>query len=58
MTVRQGVPAMAADPRFGPDPDSLHPVPGHSRITFIRNLDQQRHYYSICEEIMIINGLT
>lgn len=30
---------MAADPRFGPDPDSLHPVPGHSRITFIRNLD-------------------
>ncbi|MCC0805467.1 CatB-related O-acetyltransferase [Methylobacterium sp. W2] len=29
---------MAADPSFGPDPDNLHPVPGHSRITFIRNL--------------------
>ncbi|KQP95068.1 chloramphenicol acetyltransferase [Methylobacterium sp. Leaf113] len=30
---------MPHDPRFGPDPNVLHPVPGHPRITFIRNLD-------------------
>ncbi|KQT90285.1 CatB-related O-acetyltransferase [Methylobacterium sp. Leaf466] len=30
---------MTADPRFGPDPDCLHPIPGHRRVTFIRNLD-------------------
>ena len=26
------------DPRLGPGPDALHPVPGHAPITFIRNL--------------------
>lgn len=26
-------------PRIGPDPDALHPMAGHSRVTFIRNLD-------------------
>ena len=30
---------MPHDPRFGPDPDSLHPLPDHPRVTFIRNLD-------------------
>lgn len=29
---------MPHDPRFGPDPDSLHPIPGHPRVAFIRNL--------------------
>ncbi len=24
--------------RPGPDPDAPHPMPGHSRVTFIRNL--------------------
>lgn len=24
---------------IGPDPDALHPMAGHSRVTFIRNLD-------------------
>ncbi|MBN8095868.1 chloramphenicol acetyltransferase, partial [Vibrio vulnificus] len=24
---------------IGPDPDLLHPMPGHTRVTFIRNLD-------------------
>lgn len=26
-------------PTIGPDPDALHPMAGHSRVTFIRNLD-------------------
>ena len=26
-------------PRIGPDPGALHPMAGHSRVTFIRNLD-------------------
>ena len=30
---------MPHDPRFGPDPDALHPVPGHPRVVFVRNLD-------------------
>ncbi|CAO4172773.1 hypothetical protein AFFFEF_02051 [Methylorubrum extorquens] len=25
--------------RIGPDPNALHPMAGHSRVTFIRNLD-------------------
>lgn len=29
---------MPHDPRFGPDPDSLHPLPDHPRVTFLRNL--------------------
>ncbi|GJE55946.1 Virginiamycin A acetyltransferase [Methylobacterium thuringiense] len=31
--------AMPHDPRFGPDPDALHPMPGHRRVTFVKNLD-------------------
>ena len=27
------------DPRFGPDPDALHPLPGQPRVVFIKNLD-------------------
>ncbi|MDB5646388.1 MAG: chloramphenicol acetyltransferase [Methylobacterium sp.] len=26
------------DPRLGPDPDALHPVPDHARIPVLRNL--------------------
>ncbi|GJE29232.1 CatB-related O-acetyltransferase [Methylobacterium organophilum] len=29
---------MPHDPRFGPDPDALHPMPGHPRVTFVKNL--------------------
>jgi virginiamycin A acetyltransferase len=29
---------MPHDPRLGPDPDALHPMPRHPRVTFIRNL--------------------
>lgn len=29
---------MKHDPRFGPDPDLLHPLPDHPRVTFIKNL--------------------
>ena len=29
---------MPHDPRFGPDPDALHPMPGHERVMFVRNL--------------------
>ena len=29
---------MTHDPRFGPDPDVLHPLPDHPRTTFIKNL--------------------
>ena len=25
---------MTHDPRFGPDPDALHPLPGHPRVVF------------------------
>lgn len=29
---------MPHDPRLGPDPDALHPLPGHPRVTVLRNL--------------------
>jgi virginiamycin A acetyltransferase len=29
---------MPHDPRFGPDPDLLHPLPEHPRVVFVRNL--------------------
>lgn len=30
---------MSHEPRTGPDPSVLHPMPEHRRVTFIRNLD-------------------
>ena len=43
MAVRAAYPgpesSLPHDPRFGPDPDALHPMPGHPRVMFVKNLD-------------------
>jgi hypothetical protein len=31
--------SMTHDPRFGPDPDALYPIPGLEQVMFIKNLD-------------------